>query len=168
MNQGLGSKYGNVFGVVRTQKYIISKHWANCWFSDSDDTLHDINYMMPHINDSGCLKLYIWIGLMFLLKFKCETPLKTVTVLCPVRSRNRRHISKFVLYGCHIHPVTRIHDISSGLILLPWASYRIRQIAGAHAPGMPGIFSPPAGKRSRHASRHVRDARAVMHAGIAN
>ena len=39
----------------------------------------------------------------------------------------------------------------------------------AHVPGMPGTFSPAiAGWRSRHASRHVRDARAVMHAGIAN
>ena len=44
----------------------------------------------------------------------------------------------------------------------------------AHAPGMPGTFSPPpisketAGYRSRYASRHVRDARAVMHVGIAN
>ena len=36
----------------------------------------------------------------------------------------------------------------------------------AHAPGMPGTFSSPS--RSRHASRHVRHARAVMHAGIAN
>ena len=44
----------------------------------------------------------------------------------------------------------------------------------AHAPGMPGTFSPPptsketASLRSWHASRHVRLARAVMHAGIAN
>ena len=44
----------------------------------------------------------------------------------------------------------------------------------AHAPGMPGTFSPPqiskeiASQRSRHASRHVRHARAVMHVGIAN
>ena len=30
------------------------------------------------------------------------------------------------------------------------------------------VFPATAGKRSRHASRHVRDARAVMHAGIAN
>ena len=43
----------------------------------------------------------------------------------------------------------------------------------AHAPGMPGTFSLPptskenASQRSRHASRHVRDARAVMHVGIA-
>ena len=44
----------------------------------------------------------------------------------------------------------------------------------SHAPGMPGTFSlPPTSKeiasyRSRHASRHVRDARAVMHVGIDN
>ena len=43
----------------------------------------------------------------------------------------------------------------------------------AHAPGMPGTFSPPPtsketpSKWSRHASRHVRHARAVMHVGIA-
>ena len=30
------------------------------------------------------------------------------------------------------------------------------------------VFLVTADKRSRHASRHVRDARAVMHAGIAN
>ena len=43
----------------------------------------------------------------------------------------------------------------------------------AHAPGIPGTFSPPlisketASYRSRHASRHVRHARAVVHVGIA-
>ena len=41
-------------------------------------------------------------------------------------------------------------------VFLPWASCHIRKIAGAHAPGMPGTFFPAtAGKRSRHASRHV-------------
>ena len=44
----------------------------------------------------------------------------------------------------------------------------------AHVPGIPVTFPPPstsketASSRSRHASRHVRDARAVMHVGIAN
>ena len=44
----------------------------------------------------------------------------------------------------------------------------------AHAPGRPGTFFPPPNSkettrsRSRHASRHVRHARVVMHAGIAN
>ena len=43
-----------------------------------------------------------------------------------------------------------------------------------HAPGRPGKFSPPLtsketpSKRSRHTSRHVRGARAVVHVGIAN
>ena len=44
----------------------------------------------------------------------------------------------------------------------------------AHAPGMPGTFSPPptsnetASWLSRHASRHVRHERAVMHVGMAH
>ena len=44
----------------------------------------------------------------------------------------------------------------------------------AHAPGMPGTFSPPstwketASYPSQQASRHVRHASAVMHVGIAN
>ena len=44
---------------------------------------------------------------------------------------------------------------------------RYAKLRVAHAPGLPVTFSPTtAGQRSRHASRHVRDARAVMHAGI--
>ena len=43
----------------------------------------------------------------------------------------------------------------------------------AHAPGIPGMFYPPTSKetasyRSRHALRHMRDARAVMHVSIPN
>ena len=55
-----------------------------------------------------------------------------------------------------------------------WASCQIRKIAGCACAGNAGnAFSPPptsketASKRSRHASRHVRHARAVMHVGIA-
>ena len=54
----------------------------------------------------------------------------------------------------------------------PLARYVILQVA--HATGMSGTFSPPptsketASKRSRHASRHMPDACAVMHVGIAN
>ena len=44
---------------------------------------------------------------------------------------------------------------------------RYAKLRVAHAPVMPGTFSPPP-RRSRHASRHVRHARAVMHADIAN
>ena len=66
-------------------------------------------------------------------------------------------ISECVNHFCHHGPLTRYVQV--------WV---------AHAPGMPGTFSPsPTSKEStsmlsRHASRHVRDARAVMHVGIAN
>ena len=50
-----------------------------------------------------------------------------------------------------------------------WASCQIPKIAGCACAGYAGnVFPDTLGQRSRHASRHVRDARAVMHAGIAN
>ena len=70
-----------------------------------------------------------------------------VTVLQP-------HISFSIIISgaCHHGPLAR------------YVKLRI-----AHAPGMPGTFSPAtAGQRSRYASRHVRHARAVMHVGIAS
>ena len=59
-------------------------------------------------------------------------------------------------------------------LTIPWASCQIRKIAGCACAGNAGNVSPPptsketASLRSRHASRHVRHARAVMHTGIAN
>ena len=52
----------------------------------------------------------------------------------------------------------------NGTLLVTWASYQIRKIADAHALGMPGSFSPP----SQISNPDMRDARVVMHAGIAN
>ena len=50
-----------------------------------------------------------------------------------------------------------------------WASCQIRKIAGCAGAGNAGSVLPAiAGYWFRHASRHVRDARAVMHAGITN
>ena len=55
-----------------------------------------------------------------------------------------------------------------------WPLTRYVKLRFAHAPGIPGTFSPPptsketTSLRPRHASRHVRDARAVMHVGIVN
>ena len=50
---------------------------------------------------------------------------------------------------------------------MEWASYQIRKIADCACTGNAGnVFPATAGYRSRHASRHVRHARAVMHAGI--
>ena len=54
-------------------------------------------------------------------------------------------------------------------ISLPWALYQICKIACCACAGNAGnVFPATVGWRSRHASRHVRDARAVMHVGIAN
>ena len=50
-----------------------------------------------------------------------------------------------------------------------WATCQIRKIAGCACGGNAGnVFPATMVNRSRHASRHVRDTRAVMHAGIAN
>ena len=49
-----------------------------------------------------------------------------------------------------------------------WASYQIHKIADcACARNAGNVFPATTGKRSRHASRHVRDAGVVMNAGIA-
>ena len=62
-----------------------------------------------------------------------------------------------VLSGFHVTPT------------LPWFSYQIRKIAGCVCTGNAEIVFPANGsKRSRHASRHMRNARATMHVGIAN
>ena len=45
----------------------------------------------------------------------------------------------------------------------------MRKIAGgAYAGNAGNVFPTTPGERSQHSSRHMRDARAVMHAGIAN
>ena len=50
----------------------------------------------------------------------------------------------------------------------PWAPCQIRKIeVFACAGNAANVFPATAGKRSRHTSRHVRDARTVMHVGIA-
>ena len=48
----------------------------------------------------------------------------------------------------------------------PLTRYLTLQVA--QAPGIPGTFSPGLKRKPRHASRHVRHARDVMHVGIAN
>ena len=68
----------------------------------------------------------------------------------------------------HIHVALSLSELTYGSLA------RYVKMLVAHAPGMPGTFStPPTSKetsnwRSRHASRHVRHARAVMHVGITN
>ena len=72
------------------------------------------------------------------------------------------------------HHVRKKIDLGNGHPNGPLAGYVNLRVA--HAPGMPGTFSPPpllSDPDMHHGtcvtpSRHVRDARAVMHAGIAN
>ena len=64
------------------------------------------------------------------------------------------------------------HNLSVCALSSPLTRYEKLRVA--HAPGMPGTFSPTptsnytASKRSLHTSRHVPHARVVMHGGIAN
>ena len=45
-------------------------------------------------------------------------------------------------YICHKASMSYHHLHQPGIRLWPWASCQIRKIADAHAPGMPGTFSP--------------------------
>ena len=71
-----------------------------------------------------------------------------------------RNWCHYILSYRNIHPFTE---------LLAWASYQVRKIASCACTGNAmNVFPATAGKRTRHVSRHVRHARAVMHAGIAD
>ena len=76
----------------------------------------------------------------------------------------------FVLWQLSYHLlVDYVTDRSVFFRVAPWASYQIRKIAGAHAPGMPETFSPPPRVNDRDMLHGTcGHARAVMHAGIAN
>ena len=60
------------------------------------------------------------------------------------------------------------HESDDDDTIVPWATYQIRKIAVGMRRESRERFPRNRGKPSRHASRHVRDARAVMHTGIAN
>ena len=76
---------------------------------------------------------------------------------------NRYHTNSSIARSLHRRPVTRERQSA------PWASCQIRNnVACACAGNAGNVFPDTAGEQSRHTSRHVRDARAVMHVGIAN
>ena len=85
-----------------------------------------------------------------------------------ILSRNGLYILRFIRFAlynsnefCPLRPTM--------CPLMAWASCQIRKIAGCACVGNEGnVFSATAGQRSRNASRHVRNARAVTHARIAN
>ena len=93
---------------------------------------------------------------------------KTLFAKQPARYDDRR-LKEYLLFAecpkdCSHHMIAHTH----------WPLTRYVKLRDAHAPGMPEAFSPPriakktAIYRSRHASRHVRLARPMMHVGIAN
>ena len=86
--------------------------------------------------------------------------------MIPHRSTSHNIIVLYVISGVPCQINLEHYDNHGSLT-------RYAKLWVAHAPGMPGTFSPPpiskeiAILRSRHGSRHVRDARAVMHGGVA-
>ena len=84
-----------------------------------------------------------------------------------------RHYANSILHFLHCNhkfrEISFVNNIDFHGSLTKYGKLRV-----AHAPGMPGMFpTPPISNettslRSRHASRHVRHARAVMHVGITN
>ena len=85
--------------------------------------------------------------------------------------------AKLKLTQLYQNPKKKCHYFCTGVywrcnscgIIVPWTSCQIHKIMGCTCAGNTGnVFPATAGYRSRNASRHVRDACAVMHAGIAN
>ena len=96
-------------------------------------------------------------------------------VIFPNHPRNTLYIKvlSFVSpWSYHCSPFINIRMYGKSIWYEPLIRY-ITFLWVAHAPGIPGTFSPPSTpqgivrKISRHASCHVRHARTVMHIGIA-
>ena len=87
-------------------------------------------------------------------------PCFVVAVLCSI-------LLYIFIVRCSFDTVNCLHN--RHIVDPPWASCQICKIAGCACAGNAGnVFPTTVGWWSRHASWHVRDARAVMHAGIAN
>ena len=83
---------------------------------------------------------------------------------CHLNHHNRHAISRHwarAIKCCSALVIKVFFSISQHIE--PCEDSRYAKLRVAHAPGMPGTFFP-----SPHQSRHVRHARAVMHAGIVN
>ena len=112
---------------------------------------------------------------------------RTTSAVCPWRHRALTVQLAKAIWACqqlHLHLAMTSHancncnckcSVSKCLYYFQWCRSngpltRYVKLQVAHAPGtFPPVadFPVTAGKRSWHASRHVRDARAVMHVGIA-
>ena len=102
--------------------------------------------------------LVTWLELAFSLLLQCPTHYPTHN---QISDDLAKHMTQVLVWWVR-SSTCRLPMLTMGL--LPDT-----QNCGCACAGNAGnVFPVTAGKRSRHASRHVRHARAVMHAGIAN
>ena len=100
-----------------------------CWYHE--------NYLPPNVVVLASSRSVVDMAL-----FVLQT---TTTLLCL-----SAHINIFVfikqwrlIYTWESHFIMHVVAIPMLYTYVSWASCQIRKIAGAHAPGMPGTFSPP-------------------------
>ena len=119
--------------------------------------------------------LYIWENYAIIIFSVCYLHYNHIQIRC---IKSSWYI--FTCLNISIHPALHQPHFSTYAESWPRQNYlcngplaRYANSRVAHAPGMPGTFSPPptskktASWQSQHATRHVRHARAVMHVGIA-
>ena len=118
------------------------------------------------------IKIKWWLRELFKTISVCAIPLEinqwNIHCFTPVNWNNTcvtTVVQCCSIFTFHTHACKFVsHTLECFMGLLPDT-----QICGCACAGNAGkVFPVTTGKRSRHASRHVRHARAVMHAGIAN
>ena len=91
-----------------------------------------------------------------------KTPIYLIDISNPFQKESQYVVKIWYVYGCPNYVVKVIEwydtswcrhnntlsfqpvcDIRWHTPVMPWASCQMRKIASAHAPGMPGTFSPP-------------------------
>ena len=152
-------------------------YWYGVLYSPSNS--HNVHHDMFSDQNTHS-DIWSWIFMM------CFRSMSSISdILCKIRPINYIHLlsllslplslchglhtiwPKLVVVGCDSIKINFAH------ILRNWFTWTTRHVKlrAAHAPG---TFSPPPTSKetgsqwSRQASQHVRDARAVMHVGIAN
>ena len=135
--------------------------WSHMMHSPSNTSLDNCLYVLIRVVN-WCLGEYV-----FGIFWNYQIDLECWKIV------GRQHSTSLAGFHPLIHPRSHTCPISTPTPLHgPLTRYVKLRVA--HAPGMPGTISPPptsketAGKRPRHASRHVRHERAGMHVGIAN
>ena len=129
-----------------------------------------------YLRKSICVVVQVFIGRTFWPKvFLYDT--KCILRLPSGRTRSCRIEGKYSCFQLHAVYLLLFGRTENWLAMMPTSSALLvamgllpnkSNCGCACARNAGNVFPATAGKQSRHASRHVRDARAVMHAGIAN